>query len=453
MSKKLTVVILSISILLLSAIPSFAASSNLVPYVPFPSNTNGGTNNTELQAAYESSLIAFESASGYDGIGICTSTENSQIYACAIDSSTITGHTSSPGILVYSRSSSSRVFFPCSVENGVSPNLSHYWSLVYIYGQDKNPYVNLSISDILGESYEGAYYYYEMPADTFALSDCKLEVYPSLAAGLAALINGSTAAVKTWTLTPGYVYYIPNNGQALNLYTTFPDLSPLFSDTWKNISQQYISVSDLPSAGTTFPLPGGAVLPWTVSPPYSGALQSYNGIAPLSLQSSGYTVIYNPAYRADGTTPNRNVIMTGSVSNITAYSVTQVFSPSSPSGTGYIESSTPIYGSISDGSDAVSWSSDEQGEAPVTLNPGGGNMYTTEQEASSSGSIIDRFVKLFTDLFAKPITAIQTLIDSSSTFFQYVAGLWSWLPSDIVAVFSSVLILSAILAIIRLLWK
>lgn len=244
-----------------------------------------------------------------------------------------------------------------------------------------------------------------------------------------------------------------NNSGSLTLNTTMSVPSNTFGTPWPNSSQQWLStgISSAESFGNSSKID----IVWSKGGKPSIFGTTYDAVASLS-SSNQYIWIYNPIqmnpiFITDGTyyPPNDVITITDlvNVKSVRIYSVTaSIFGPATTSDSVYGDSYI-----TSDG--AIGWVN--QNGDPYTPSNGGGNSQSTD-----SDSVIQQFRSILSDLVGRiesllvaPVEYIQRIINAGSTFFSWLAGLWSWLPPAVSGILTSVLYIMAVVGALKLLWR
>ena len=107
--------------------------------------------------------------------------------------------------------------------------------------------------------------------------------------------------------------------------------------------------------------------------------------------------------------------------------------------------------------DSTTGSQAETGDDQITITTtntptGGGNAGDAPLSDNTSVlGVLSRLTNLITGLFHDAIDAIQSLVNTGSSFMQVVAGMFSWLPPELLGVLSSALIVIVVIGVVKLL--
>lgn len=310
------------------------------------------------------------------------------------------------------------------------------------------------------DSSSGLYYYLDPTSRGFGNNSIfYCYVASSLSDGLNYIsLNSSSSSLPNYDglrIPTGYYARIEfqNNSGSLTLNTTMSIASNTFGTPWPNSSQQWLSsgVSSAESFGNSSKID----IVWSKGGKPSIFGTTYQAIASLS-SSNQYIWIYNPIqmnpiFITDGTYYPPNDVITISdlvnVKSVRLYSVTaSIFGPATTSDSDY-------YDSVVSSDGAIGWV-DSNGDISTPSN-GGGNSQSTD-----SDSVIQQFRSILSDLVGRiesllvaPVEYIQRIINAGSTFFSWLAGLWSWLPPAVSGILTSVLYIMAVVGALKLLWR
>lgn len=456
MSKKLAVFILSISILLLSfTVPASAFS---IMQIPYAEGISSYPTQAQAEALYNASLIAYSGThNGYNyGVGVFTP-DNGNIYACCLYLS------GSYYVLAFTQALSQHVCW--TRYNGSYEGSGTAYMSAYLPGQE----INGLVSDVLGESYEGMYYY--APIDLYGLSSTEiswltpqLPYYTTLEDGLYALVQASASSVKRYEVPVGYVMYIKASG-AVTLTCTQPYISELVGQPFPYSITQALGTSSAlltNNQNISFRSPGFQSIPWAKGSPSTAGGQTYQSFAVYTpANTSDYLVIINPVTMH--LLPAKYDNMVNSTIYVSARALEDPkLIPLSDTydSYGYLQSGqSDIEGTIltqtideTTPSNQVSYTLDSTGE-PVLPTPGGSTQLPSIDSSDSNTGLIGSIQNLFSRITAaleRGFTAIPNFISAGSSFMEALAGLWVWLPPDIVAVILSALIILIIVGVFHL---
>lgn len=303
----------------------------------------------------------------------------------------------------------------------------------------------------------GEYFYRSLTVGLNNSLSTQFSIFPSIEDAYNAFIDELSPLPNYDGLRIPTGYYarieFQNNSGSLTLNTTMSIASNTFGTPWPNSSQQWLStgVSSAESFGNSSKID----IVWSKGGKPSIFGTTYQAIASLS-SSNKYIWIYNPIqmnpiFITDGTYYPPNDVITISdlvnVKSVRLYSVTaSIFGPATTSDSSY-------YDSVVSSDGAIGWV-DSNGDISTPPN-GGGNSQSTD-----SDSVIQQFRSLLSDLVGRiesllvaPVEYIQRIINAGSTFFSWLAGLWSWLPPAVSGILTSVLYIMAVVGALKLLWR
>lgn len=239
----------------------------------------------------------------------------------------------------------------------------------------------------------------------------------------------------------------------VNFTTQFQSLSPLVG-LWTN-GCSYGFTNTYPSGSVS-----GTEITWnkpaSASTNWLGQTHSAGKQIPYNTDSSRYFYFINPLYTYNSNNKgitNGNVIMSFSDDGFNGrYRLISLSSSVSSTGfTNTITSDSSTYyweGTLNSDEDEYltqGWSTSEDSYSS-TIPPSGGN--NSPLVSSSSGT--DSLISQLSDILQSGSSRVEQIISSSSSFFTTLSSLWSWLPSDVSSVISSVIIIFFIVGAIKL---
>lgn len=107
--------------------------------------------------------------------------------------------------------------------------------------------------------------------------------------------------------------------------------------------------------------------------------------------------------------------------------------------------------------DSTTGSQTESGDDQITITTtntptGGGNAGDAPLTDNTSVlGVLSRLTNLITGLFHDAIDAIQSLVNTGSSFMQVVAGMFSWLPPELLGILTSALVVIIVVGVVKLL--
>lgn len=267
--------------------------------------------------------------------------------------------------------------------------------------------------------------------------------------------GGSASSELNYSLPPGNVAFIEvDSSNSFSLNTQFVEITGLFSGTFSKTSQTW-GWSDSVVTSGSFPLSGHNIIPWAKGDKSNLLGQSHYGVASsTSLSGSGkYLVIYNPLYSFQNDSENNfehnfNVnISCTAVKSITVVSLkgnlasgiesswTLTSIPDGEVWTGEIDSETGSLSFI-----------DSQGNSG---NPSyGGDNYIADSTQNFRGWL-NGVVSSVLGVLESGRNAIITLVSGASSFFAVLPSLYSWLPSPVLSVLISAMVLVLAIGVIK----
>ena len=260
------------------------------------------------------------------------------------------------------------------------------------------------------------------------------------------------------------VYFDLGSGKTLDIEVEsyFYSKSGVISGIWADDNRRYGFTDSLPTANTTIGETSGNVLSFSKSTKGQNLLGQTNyGIANISGTSSGrYLWIVNPMYNnkyfedslsADAL--NGLMTITGVPAGTTVYTYKLKQNASSLGLDSDIPSVSGGVGSVAtDSAIQTQYVSTDDPTQTYTQTVGGDNSAPEEVSAAEGiRQTLDQFVNGFMNLFTAPISHIQQLISSGSSFIQTLGGLFSWLPTPVTNVLSSALVLFIVIGVLKLL--
>lgn len=299
----------------------------------------------------------------------------------------------------------------------------------------------------------------------------------SLSSGLSAvrsfIDNGSWPSSpsltyeNTVTIEPGYILFAVTEGGSVDLTCTMPVNNSLnvVGIPWDSTSRIAFGV-DRPTDGTTYTVDNfGSRINWGKM---SGAPTNFLGLTKYAfahyddLPSNGsFVAIMNPAYYGDSVVdPSINSPIYATFSAGGAYvkysmntqltlGVGGIMNPVITSDTGWTDYAIAIpetNGAVTT-TDYV-WNSTSA--SAVEFPDGGQNdLSQSNNDVQGIGGLIGRII----NLLSAPITHIQNLFNSGSTFMVWLSSLWGWMPEPVTAVLTSALIVLIVVGVIKFLWK
>lgn len=276
------------------------------------------------------------------------------------------------------------------------------------------------------------------------------------AISIASSLVGSASSLD-YSLPPGNVAFVevaPNN--SFSLSTQFVEATGLFSGVFSKTSQTWGWSDSIVSSGT-FPLSGHSLIPWAKGENTNLFGQSHFGVvSSVSLSGSGkYLVIYNPLYSFQ-TDQESNFEHNFNVNiNCTAVKSITVVSLKGTLATG-IESSwtltsTPdgeIYTGEIDPDSGVPSFTDSSGNSGSPVY--GGDNYIEESTQNFKGWL-NGIVQSFLGVLNSGRDAILNLVSGAAAFFSVFPSLYSWLPSPVLSVLTSAMVLALAIGLIKVL--
>lgn len=288
------------------------------------------------------------------------------------------------------------------------------------------------------------------------------QVFESAEAGLIACSNlfdayFSASSSLEYALPPGNVAFIEvDSGNTFSLDTRFIEITGLFSGSFSKTSQTWGWSDSVVSSGS-FPLSGHALIPWQKGSTTNLVGQSHFGSVTGSLLSGSgkYLVIYNPLYsfQTDSESNfehNFNVnIHCSAVKTITVVSLKGNLASGIESS--WTMTSIPdgeIYSGSIDPTTGVPSFVDSQGNSGSPTY--GGDNYIEDSTQNFKGWL-NGIVSSFLGVLNSGRDAILNLVSGASAFFSVFPSLYSWLPSPVLSVLTSALILVLAIGLIKVL--
>lgn len=299
-----------------------------------------------------------------------------------------------------------------------------------------------------------------------------LPYFASLEAGYSAVIDfiegGSSSGTYSTTLSlpPGNVAYIEITDATESVRMTsvqkFP--SRLYGDAWPWSTQTY-GYADSIDLSLSYPRSGlDTKIPWSRSDSGKNFLgQTYTGFNVHSVSPSNgkYFVVTNPYYTwsedvfdnyYNGITETPNNSITLELNNIKSVKVLPVTSLFHNAGPDSGEVSTPTGEDkdlvIDPETGAQSWTSNGVPvDAPNSSN--GGNLDSSPTFFDSVKNLLTSITNSISDFLNRPYQAITNLISSASAFIGQLSNLYSWLPSPVLSVLSSALVLVISIGVLK----
>lgn len=279
--------------------------------------------------------------------------------------------------------------------------------------------------------------------------------------------GGYTPTEVSFRLDPGNVAYIEmaDLNQTVTLGATFSSYSALFQSYGSYFpgNQLYKAGMNYPQVGDILPGATPNQIPWQKSEWGAENIlgQTKTAVANITV-SSNLLMIYNPYYRGDDSGAsytsgevNPAIIITSSGiarNGVRVYNLKDHFSTVNDQYYFGIGSSLPTddyYQSQNDpnASDpSITGWTDKNGD-PTTAP--GVTPYNSPPENDSLADVISGFISNITGLFTAGHDAIKTLAENAAEFVSHLGELYSWLPSQVLAVLTSAIILAIIIGLLK----
>lgn len=241
-----------------------------------------------------------------------------------------------------------------------------------------------------------------------------------------------TTTELTFDLPCGNVAYIsvPSSTVTVTLKETMPFLSAIVGSSWVEINQTRGTSSTMPSIGDTISVDALTKIPWMIdaSGNKNWLGQSYSAVYSYSHTSGGYIVIYNPSVYAESNTAGSVSVSENNSISVTVSSASYVRIYSTDDD-GTIFGTTSTLGSWTSKSsddDFSSWTDSEGGNTPP--NVGGDNVLPSEIGIKG---ILSQLVDDIKSIFEVAWKPIQDILQTVGGYFEKLADLWSWLPTEV----------------------
>lgn len=279
-----------------------------------------------------------------------------------------------------------------------------------------------------------------------------IPVFSSLEDALSSYTEGSSL---NYSLPPGNVAFIEvGTSNTFYLNTQFVEITGLFSGMFSKTSQTW-GWSDSVVTSGSFPLSGHSLIPWAKGDQTNLLGQSHFGAASSSsLAGSGkYLVIYNPLYSYQNDSENNfehnfNVnISCTDVRSLTVVSLKGNLASGIESS--WTLTSTPdgeVWNGDIDPDTGIPSFTDSQGNSG---NPTyGGDNYISDTTQNFRGWL-NGIVSSVLGVLESGRNAILTLVSGASSFFAVLPSLYNWLPSPVLSVLTSAMVLVLAIGVIK----
>lgn len=272
--------------------------------------------------------------------------------------------------------------------------------------------------------------------------------------------GGTPIPVGDYTLPCGNTLYIDYGASGssfdLSFDCTFRDtagaLNSTFADTF-----YYCFANSIPQTSSSFTPSVGTYITMYKNMDSANVLgYTKVGYGSISGTTTGqYLVIVNPLMYAQSTNVyNTSLKISGIPVGTSIYTYPVSSSISGDEVMSTITSPVGGTGTVSASGGAITTVSTEDSNVSYTPNSGGNTVDDTSHNyvndvVSSIDDTLSDFTSGVSNLLSAPIGHINQLISSGSNFFQHLSGLWSWLPSEVVATISGALSLVVTVAIFK----
>lgn len=229
----------------------------------------------------------------------------------------------------------------------------------------------------------------------------------------------------------------------------------ILNDTWPN-SHYFTFANTIPQTTSSFTPSVGTYITMYKGDDRDLLGQTYKGYGSITGSSTGrYLVIVNPLMFAKTTNQyNPSLRINGIPAGTTIYTYPVSSSIVGNEVMSEITSSAGGIGTASASGGAITTYSTEDADIVYIPNAGGNTVVDAEHNyvddaVSSIEQTLSSFTQSVSGVLSAPIGHINQLISSGSNFFQHLSGLWSWLPSEVVATISGALSLVVTVAIFK----